>query len=1015
MPLLSILEPKEAKRFDSPPAYTKQERLVNFQLPPALKRSVSHMKEDVSKVCFLIQYAYFKTNARFYSQAKFRKRDITYACNLVGCNEVDISTYNSKTCNKHRIKLLEYRGWRQFNENHRPILVAFAEKQASHQSEPRLILKGLVDLCWDNQITVPSYELLTKIITEAFNTTEHALLSRIDQALSGAHRQKLNALLDPGHLSGNRRMPPITSFKKIEQSIKPGKVAESIKAAQIFKEYYGGLEIVYDSADLSDQATRFYAKWLEKADYQQITQFRDTTKSYLYVLAFIKDQCFQRQDALVKTFIKTVTAAIHSIKSKLKEHEESTKKERNEALQKLNDSHKSYMSFAKAVIDVVGSQHSGPNEKYYRIEELVHEFGGISKEDEERLNELDEYLSKESRNQAYYDLMDKEAARLQRRVSRIISFLTFDRETSESNLIDAIEYLSETDFEVFDDAPVDFLSGPELKVVFRNGEILPSLYRSLLYFEMAKAFKGGRLNLAHSYEYRAIQSYLLDENYWAKNRHDILKQTGLHHFADGDQYLETLKETLHEKYDSVNSRINETGNEYFYLNRHGQPSIRTPSIDTKDKEFISDALSASGYIPILDVLWEVNSATRFTDCLKHHSNKNVKMKPKEEVFLAGIIGKGCNIGISKLSKISTGIKEHLLHNAVNWHFSLENLHEVNNKLVETIGHLGLANNYLARPAILHSSSDGRKVNVSVDALHANYSFKYFGKDQGVTLYTFIDERQAIFHSTVFSASDREAAYVLDGLMNNNVTPNQIHSTDTHGYTEKIFGASHMLGVDFAPRLKDLSRQRIYAFSAKKTFKKKGYVLLPSRTIKRNLILKNWDDILRFMATIKMRHSTASQLFKRLSSYSSNHPLYEALQEFGRIIKSQFILAYYDDVALRQQIQKQLNRVELSNKFSHAVFFDNDQEFQDGEVEDQQLSAVCQTIIQNSIILWNYMYLSKMVLEAKDKEQKQQIIDSVSHGSVITWKHVNLRGEYNFTRKAANDALFDFQRIKALRV
>jgi hypothetical protein len=117
-------------------------------------------------------------------------------------------------------------------------------------------------------------------------------------------------------------MPPITPFKKIEQSIKPGKVAESIKSAQIFKEYYGGLEIVYNSAGLSDQATRFYAKWLAKADYQQITQFRDTTKSYLYVLAFIKDQYFQRQDALVKTFIKTVTAAIHSVKSKLREHEE---------------------------------------------------------------------------------------------------------------------------------------------------------------------------------------------------------------------------------------------------------------------------------------------------------------------------------------------------------------------------------------------------------------------------------------------------------------------------------------------------------------------------------------------------------------------------------------------------------------------------------------------------------------------------------------------------------------------
>lgn len=46
MPLTSILKPKEAKRQQAP---------VNFQLTPDLKRSVSHMKEDVSKVCFLIQ------------------------------------------------------------------------------------------------------------------------------------------------------------------------------------------------------------------------------------------------------------------------------------------------------------------------------------------------------------------------------------------------------------------------------------------------------------------------------------------------------------------------------------------------------------------------------------------------------------------------------------------------------------------------------------------------------------------------------------------------------------------------------------------------------------------------------------------------------------------------------------------------------------------------------------------------------------------------------------------------
>ena len=44
-----------------------------------------------------------------------------------------------------------------------------------------------------------------------------------------------------------------------------------------------------------------------------------------------------------------------------------------------------------------------------------------------------------------------------------------------------------------------------------------------------------------------------------------------------------------------------------------------------------------------------------------------------------------------------------------------------------------------RKAPVHSSSDGRKLSVAVPSLRANYSFKYFGKDKGVTDYTYIDE------------------------------------------------------------------------------------------------------------------------------------------------------------------------------------------------------------------------------------------------------------------------------------
>ncbi len=79
------------------------------------------------------------------------------------------------------------------------------------------------------------------------------------------------------------------------------------------------------------------------------------------------------------------------------------------------------------------------------------------------------------------------------------------------------------------------------------------------------------------------------------------------------------------------------------------------------------------------------------------------------------------------------------------------------------------------------------------------------------------------------------------------------------------------------------------------------------------------------AGVKLGENTASQIFRHTSSYSKHHPLYCALKEFGRIIKSIFILRYIDNVELRQMIEKQLNQIELSNKFVKVVSFDNNPE------------------------------------------------------------------------------------------
>lgn len=101
---------------------------------------------------------------------------------------------------------------------------------------------------------------------------------------------------------------------------------------------------------------------------------------------------------------------------------------------------------------------------------------------------------------------------------------------------------------------------------------------------------------------------------------------------------------------------------------------------------------------------------------------------------------------------------------MNWHFTLDGLQAASDRVVRLMHQLELPNLMRRVPDRLHTSSDGQQFEVRVESLHANYSFKYFGKEQGVAAYTFRDERDVLWYSTVFSAAERESAYVIDGLM-----------------------------------------------------------------------------------------------------------------------------------------------------------------------------------------------------------------------------------------------------------
>ncbi len=252
-----------------------------------------------------------------------------------------------------------------------------------------------------------------------------------------------------------------------------------------------------------------------------------------------------------------------------------------------------------------------------------------------------------------------------------------------------------------------------------------------------------------------------------------------------------------------------TNNPHLKILKNGKFTIATPAKKESYDQLFGTFYPEQHFVPLPEVLFTINRHCGIQESFQHWQQSHVRHLSSPSTLFAGIMGLGCGIGVRKMAQISANITENELENTVNRRFSLENIRAANDRVLTAMEKMELPDIYRKSLYTIHTASDGQKFEVRTDSLNAGRSFKYFGKEQGVSAYTFMDERNFLWHSLVFSATDRESAYVIDGLMRNDVVRSDIHSTDTHGYSEAIFGTTHLLGFSYAPRIKNLKKQSLY--------------------------------------------------------------------------------------------------------------------------------------------------------------------------------------------------------------
>jgi len=376
----------------------------------------------------------------------------------------------------------------------------------------------------------------------------------------------------------------------------------------------------------------------------------------------------------------------------------------------------------------------------------------------------------------------------------------------------------------------------------------------------------------------------------------------------------------------------------------------------------------------------------------------VKQEADPHLVLACIVAMGTNMGLWKMAEVSGLGYSPLLTTARNF-LRAETLHAGNDGISNATAALSMFDQY-DLDGLKHSSSDGQRVETQIHTINARHGSKYFGLKKGVSAYTLVANHVPC-NARIIGTHEHESHFVFDILHHNttDIQPER-HSTDTHGTNQVNFFLLFFAGYQFAPRYRDLHKR----MSGLVGFRHPGHyadrLIKPSRKTFDALIVKEWPNIQRILASLAQKDVTQATVVRKLSSYTRQNQTKKALWELDYIRRTIHILDFIDDPNLRQSVQKALNRGEAYHRMRRAISYVNSGKFRVKTEAEQQIWNECSRLIANAIIYYNTLLLSR-VYEQKVAAGDLEAIKILKGTSPVAWRNVNLIGNFDFTTSSSS--------------
>jgi TnpA family transposase len=966
----------------TPLAFSRGQMVREATLTEADLAEVDKCRRDHNRLGFAYQISFVRLFHRFPAQQPLEVCDelLNFIALQLGIEEARIADYTpwQHTASEHQDRIREYLRLSDYDPQQANTLERFVFEESCRLEQTASLLARAREFLKERRVLFPADSALLRLVGEQKKRAREHIVTKLVGGLSPGVIKVLDGLLEV------KEGEAVSGLQRIKANpAKPSATAMQRLADKLADiEATGALAVDLSWLNANYQRALFhYVRKCSADRLREAGQDRRLAALVCFLRQSYRDAVDQAVDMFDKLLTRTHTRAEHELDDQMRGQRQTIKA----ALAALR-------SLGAIILD----------DSVAAVALRPRLFAAVPRDVlEAQVAGLDEWVTGK-KSDVFHGLV-RRFSHLRQFSPVLLRALEFLPDAGDGDVpcLEALRVLKEINADLKrklpDDAPTDFIPKRLLPLVVIDGKADRKAWECALLVKLQEDLRSGNLSVKHGKRFGRFEDYFLPKERWEPLRKSFFQRSGLP--AAPENVRDHLTKRLNTAYDLFLKTAPD--NTYATVEEDGW-HLSTDAAETLDaaaqtrlgelRRWLAKHMRT---VRLPDLLIEVDNDLRFTDHFVPPAQRGGRDAEDVCTLLAVVLAHGCNIGLHTMAQITQGVTYKQLKRISDWQMTEEAQRAALAALVHAISRLD---------ATLHwgegrtSASDGQRFAMPRKVLQQTYSTRF--SDFALEFYSFVADNYSPFYSMPIECTDRDSAFVLDGLCyNESDLELEEHYTDTHGYTEINFAAFAMLGRRFCPRIRGLGKQRLYRLDAKRDYGPlAGLVSRADRTIDPQIIAEQWDRMGQFYASLESGHTTASVALKRLASCTAKNRFYRANRDLGRIFKTEFLLSYLSEPPLRSRIRKGLLKVEQLHALARDVYYGRRGRINARELHEQMNSCSCLTLILACVIYWQAKEISRVVRWCQSKEDEEKIdVTLLEHVSPIEWDNVILYGQYVLDR------------------